>query len=72
VLKELVGTQDIARQRELALKANNLLIEDSVHPYLFFVQSAFIKDKVIQGVHVPGVYLTYAKWDHIWCDPECR
>ncbi len=72
VLKELVGTQDIARQRELALKANNLLIEDSVHPYLFFVQSAFIKDKVIQGVHVPGVYLTYAKWDHIWCDPECK
>ena len=69
---ELASTSDITRQRELALMANNLLVEDSSHPNLWYVQQAFIVDNVIQGLQVPGVLSTYTKWDHIWCDPACN
>ena len=69
---ELASTSDTARQQELALMANNFLIEDNSHPHLWYVQQAFIVDKAIQGLQVPGVLSTYTKWDHIWCDPACN
>ena len=68
---ELRSTPDVARQRELSLMVNNLLLEDNSHPNLWYVMQAFIVDKAVQGVHVPGVLTTYSKWDHIWCDPVC-
>lgn len=67
----LARAGSLEEQKELVAQANEILLNDTAWPMIYYPMRGWLVNKRIMGFNTPANLYAHMKYEHIWC-PSCK